>query len=309
MVKKLKFLGAFLLAVVISGVALVLVLWRTPEVNIVYMANSNYLPYMMVSMESAVMHKNKNSRYHIHVIAENFTAKDEEIVQKIAGDKITVTLYPAKKLNLDMRHLGRFSSFGIALQKLFIADYLSNVDKVLYLDADTLVQGDLTGIYTIGLRDSYAAAVKDGLMYQFPEHVAGLNLANPEFYFNSGVMLLNLDKIRKDDIMRRAVIYFNTHNEIFGDQDVLNAVFAGKVRPLSYRYNCNSTFFEEKDAAFLSTFYQEPVPQTPREVYDNAVILHFAGHKPWTPWFKHSYLQPLWQGYAGKAAAKYQISY
>ena len=102
-------------------------------------------------------------------------------------------------------------------------------------------------------------------MYQFPGDVACMDLGGREFYFNSGVMLLNLAQIRKDDIMRRAVIYFNTHNEVFGDQDVLNVVFGSKVVPLSYRYNCNSTFFEEKDAAFLSKFFNETVPQNPRE--------------------------------------------
>ena len=63
-------------------------------------------------------------------------------------------------------------------------------------------------------------------------------------------MLLNLAQIRKDDIMQRAVIYFNTHNEVFGDQDVLNVVFGSKVVPLSYRYNCNSTFLKKRMQRF-----------------------------------------------------------
>ena len=70
-----------------------------------------------------------------------------------------------------------------------------------------------------------------------------------------------------------------------------------------------STFFEEKDAAFLSKFFNETVPQNPREVYDSAAILHFAGHKPWTPWFSHSYLKPLWYRYAATVAEKYQMTF
>ena len=159
------------------------------------------------------------------------------------------------------------------------------------------MQGDLSKVYNTPLTDVYVAAVKDGLMYQYPEHIAEINMHDSKFYFNSSVMLLNLNKIRQDKIINAAMIYFNTHQEVFGDQDVLNVVFKGKVIPLSYRYNCNSVFFEEKDAAFLSDFWGEPVPSTPKEVYDNAVILHFAGHKPWTPYFTQAYLKNLWQQY------------
>ena len=122
-------------------------------------------------------------------------------------------------------------------------------------------------------------------------------------------MLLNLEKIRKDAIIQKAVIYFNTHNDVFGDQDVLNVIFAGRVKPLSYRYNCNSVFFEEKNADFLSAFWNETVLETPKKVYENAAILHFAGHKPWTEWFQHPFLRPLWWKYANNVRTKYGIDF
>ena len=266
-------------------------------VHLVYMADSKYLPYMMTSLYSVVKNKNKSTIYQVHVIAKDFNKEDKATLQKLANKNVKINIYDAKEMNLDLNHLGRFASFNISLQKLFIADYLTEQNKVLYMDADTLVLKDLSKVYNTPLKDVYVAAVKDGLMYQHPEHITELNLRNNKFYFNSGVMLLNLNKIRQDKIINAATIYFNTHQEVFGDQDVLNVVFKGKVQPLSYRYNCNSVFFEEKDAAFLSEFWGENVPSTPREVYDNATVLHFAGHKPWTEWFTHDYLKPLWQQY------------
>ena len=85
--------------------------------------------------------------------------------------------------------------------------------------------------------------------------------------------------------------------------------YKDKVKEISYRYNVNSTFFEEESASFLSNFFKEKVPQTSREVYDDAVILHFAGHKPWTEWFNHSYLKPLWYEYANRTKEKYKITF
>lgn len=308
MPKTVKYVLLFAAVLLASAVCIVL-MFRPRAVNIVYMADARYLPYVMVSLESAIASKNKGTQYHVHIIAKDFAPEDTAKIRKMAQDDVTIELYPAREPKLDYARLGRFSSFKISLQKLFIADYLPSLGKVLYLDADTLVQADLSEVYETDLRGKYAAAVKDGLMYQFPGHVADMDFGGREFYFNSGVMLLNLAQVRKDDIMRRAVIYFNTHNEVFGDQDVLNVVFGSKVVPLSYRYNCNSTFFEEKDAAFLSKFFNETVPQNPREVYDSAAILHFAGHKPWTPWFSHSYLKPLWYRYAAQVAEKYQMTF
>lgn len=280
-----------------------------PVINIAYMSDSKYLPYMMTSLHSVISNKKARTYYQVHIIAKDFTKGDIAKIKQMEQRDITINIYPAKDLALDFSHLGRFASFQIALQKIFIADYLKKTDKVLYLDADTLVQTDLSAVYQTDIRDKYAAAVKDGLMYQHPEHIKELNLVNKNFYFNSGVMLLNLDKMREDSITRKAIIYFNTHNEIFGDQDILNVIFRGKVEPLSYRYNCNSVFFEEKDIKFLEDFWNEKIPENQTEVYKNTAILHFAGHKPWTDWFTHAYLKPLWQQYADEVRSKYHIAF
>jgi len=280
-----------------------------PVVHLAYMSDSKYLPYVMVSIYSALKNKKKETRYQVHVIAQNFNPNDIAALKSLETQHLAIKVYPIAEHSLNIAHLGRFASFKISLQKIFLADYMPKIDKVLYLDADTLVQKDLTSVYNTNLSDLYAAAVKDGLMYQFPAHIDEIGLKWRNFYFNSGVMLLNLKEMRKDKVTQQAVVYFNTHNEIFGDQDILNVVFDRKVMPLSYLYNCNSTFFEEKDAAFLSAFWQETVLPTPREVYDAAAILHFAGHKPWTPWFTHPYLKPLWWQYANEVKAKYHISF
>ena len=292
-------------AAIIVGSGILYAFFHERPVHLAYMVDSKYLPYMMVSLDSAIKNKHPRTLYHVHVIAKDFSKENRELLKRMNTPKVKIRVYEAEEQGLDLSHLGRFASFSIALQKLFIADYLKEINKVLYLDADTLVLEDLSEVYKTKLNDNYVAAVKDGLMYQFPEHIMEIGLDWRKFYFNSGVMLLNLKQMREDSLKNRAIIYFNTHQEVFGDQDVLNAVVKEKVIPLSYRYNCNSTFFEEKDAAFLSDFYGEKVAETPQKVYENAAILHFAGHKPWTEYFTQSHLKALWQEYANEVERKY----
>ncbi|MBR5154550.1 MAG: glycosyltransferase family 8 protein [Alphaproteobacteria bacterium] len=277
------------------------------SVNIAYYTDANYLPYMMTSLYSAIKNKNKDSIYNVYVVAKDFNDSSRQKLNLMASKDVMINIVEAREKTLDYNHLGRFSSFRTAMQKIFISDYLKDVDKVLYLDADTLVQQDLTQLYNKDISGKYLAATKDGLMYQFPEHITEIGLDWRRFYFNSGVMLLNLKQMRTDNIVSRAIRYFNSNQEVFGDQDILNVVVGEKLAPLSYLYNCNSTFFEEKDAEFLSEFYEETVYRTTREVYDNATILHFAGHKPWTEWFTHSYLKPLWHEYNKEMITTYNI--
>lgn len=279
------------------------------KVNLAYMVDSKYLPYAMVSLDSAITNKKTSTQYNVYFIAKDFTKEDITKLKQMEKKDVKIIIYPTEEKNLDYPRLGRFSSFKISLQKIFLAEYLLEIKKVLYLDADTLVQKDLSELFATDISKEYVGAVKDGLMYQYPEHIEEIGLKDRDFYFNSGVMLLNLDKIRKENIIRKAIIYFNTHNEIFGDQDVLNVVFGQKIKPLSYRYNCNSTFFEEKDAKFLSNFWNETVPENDKDVYDGAAILHFAGHKPWSDWFNNQYLKTLWHKYATNTKIKYKITY
>lgn len=307
MVKKYINYIYILVAILVLFAGVFFYIYGKKAINIAYMVDNNYVPYMITSMHSAIKNKNKESVYNFYIIAENFSSENIDKIKKIKEHNVNIEIIPARQKTLDYSHLGRFASFKIAMQKIFIPDYLENIDKVLYLDADTLVQKDLNKIYSTNMGDAYIGATKDGLMYQFPEHITEIGLDWRKFYFNSGVMLLNLKDMRKDAIIEKSITYFNTHYEVFGDQDILNVVVNDKAIPISYRYNCNSTFFEEKDAEFLSNFYNEKVYQTSRENYDNAVILHFAGHKPWTEWYTHSYLKPLWYEYYKEASSKYNI--
>ena len=307
MVKKYINYIYILVAILVLFAGVFFYIYGKKAINIAYMVDNNYVPYMITSMHSAIKNKNKESVYNFYIIAENFSSENIDKIKKIKEHNVNIEIIPARQKTLDYSHLGRFASFKIAMQKIFIPDYLENIDKVLYLDADTLVQKDLNKIYSTNMGGAYIGATKDGLMYQFPEHITEIGLDWRKFYFNSGVMLLNLKDMRKDAIIEKSITYFNTHYEVFGDQDILNVVVNDKVIPISYRYNCNSTFFEEKDAEFLSNFYNEKVYQTSRENYDNAVILHFAGHKPWTEWYTHSYIKPLWFEYYKEASSKYNI--
>ena len=269
-------------------------------VNIVLITDSRYTPPTQVSVSSAIKNKCPNSIYNFYIVTENTTPADNAALlrlKNLAPDTVHITLVPQNEPDLPFENMQRFIQYKVGMHKIFLPQILKDIDKVIYMDGDTLVLKDLHELYKIDVTNVYAAVAKDGIYYRFPKEMAEIGLDKRGFYFNSGVMLYNLALQRKDNIVEKLVDYIKTHDDFYGDQDVLNVVFGDKLKLMSYRYNCISTFFEADDLDFLSTYFGEPLPKETFYIYENATVLHYAGDKPWHEDYKPLYLKDLWFKY------------
>ena len=175
-----------------------------------------------------------------------------------------------------------------ALFRLLLPELLT-ANKVIYLDCDIVVTLDIRQLWDIDLQRQSVAAVMDPGIPKFPELIrerikgTGVSL---DGYFNSGVMVLDLDRIRlTGNLFQRAIRYLKTHPEsVFHDQDALNYLFQKECRYLDSRFNKIASRAE------------------PHEIRTPA-IWHFAGVKPWQQYtspldmlyWKALHLTP-WQG-------------
>lgn len=122
--------------------------------------------------------------------------------------------------------------------RLLIGDLLPpDVDKVLYLDGDLVVDGDLSPLWEVDVSDVVAAAGDDPNSQR--ERYGALGLAEDHLYFNSGVLLVNLDAWRRERVAERALDFLHERGAAARllDQDALNAVMQGRVRRLGARWN------------------------------------------------------------------------
>lgn len=269
-------------------------------VNIVLITDSRYAPPTMVSMSSAIHNKCPQSKYNFYIIAENITPADEQAILKLknlAPTTVNITIIPQQEPDLPYENMQRFLQYKVGMHKIYLPEILLSLDKVIYMDGDTLVLKDLSELFKMNISNAYAAVAKDGIFYRFPKEMAEIGLDKRGFYFNSGVMLYNLKLQREDKMTAKLVEYIKTHEDFFGDQDVLNVVFGDKVKLISYQYNCISTFFEADDLGFLSTYFGEALPKDTFNIYENATIIHYAGDKPWQENYKPEYLKELWFRY------------
>lgn len=182
--------------------------------------------------------------------------------------------------------MGRISR--VMWYRIFLPRLLPDVERVLYLDCDTIVMDDLRPLFATDLRDACLGAVANVFEAGREGRVRGLGLDGPEQYFNSGVLLLNLDQWRREDSTARLLAHAraNASRLAWPDQDALNVIFARRWRALHPRWNCqNSLFYFDQARAVFGAPAVLEAKRRPG-------ILHFEGGelaKPWHYLCKHPF--------------------
>ena len=172
-------------------------------------------------------------------------------------------------------------SYGItkaAYYRLMLSEILpASIHKILYLDGDLIVRGSLLPLWETDISGHAIAAATDGLCGRI-EIYNRLRYPIEKGYFNSGVLLVNLDFWRH----RAALELFNhfiiNHAERIRlwDQDVLNCVFQDNKIMIPIKYNLSSGFLYVSPEFDYWKYEKELV-----EAIRDPVVVHFAGAKPW----------------------------
>jgi lipopolysaccharide biosynthesis glycosyltransferase len=180
--------------------------------------------------------------------------------------------------------------------RFLLPELLPAADRVLYLDADTFIAATIAPLWRHPLDGSPLAAVANVVEPTLAAHVSGLGLEVRTF-FNSGVLLMDLDAMRSEDIWGRVLSLVADRGErlVWPDQDALNILFRDRWMPLHPRWNVMNSFWTWPYLA-NDVFGAEVVAQVKRE----PAIVHFEGpslSKPWHflsnhPW-RASYRETL----------------
>ena len=242
------------------------------EVVIAYITDDNYVMPTIVSITSAIMNKNENSIYKIYIIGVSLSEENKKIldkfIEKNINDKIVINiLHFNQHYNFDDTHPYVTSA---AIFKFDIANILSDYDKVLYIDCDTIVLKDLSELFNIDINDYYTAAVKDYYVMEILKHGEKIGVEN---YFNSGVIFLNTKILRENNVKERLLDYRNKNHDMFMEQDTLNYIFNGKIKFIHPKYNYIIDTIRQVDTKTISEFYNS-------DINEPIVIMHLAGPKP-----------------------------
>lgn len=171
------------------------------------------------------------------------------------------------------------------MARLFIGEVLpGSVERVLYLDCDTVVLKSLKGLWNTNLHGFVAGAVMEPTIYPVIKKQIGLEDKDP--YFNSGVLLIDLKKWREEEAQKKLLdFYREMGGKLFaGDQDTINGALKGRIRPLSPVYNffTNYRYFHYSHLTRLSPLYEMIPEKTYRQAKRHPAIVHYMGdERPW----------------------------
>jgi lipopolysaccharide biosynthesis glycosyltransferase len=258
-------------------------------IPLVLSSDNNYVPQMYTTMLSIFKNSSKNAFYDFHLLVpSNFEQRYKDEITKLGDkhDNCRITFIDMGSKLSDTK-TGKFPP--AASYRLMAADLLPNYDKCLYMDVDIIVLGNLAELYNINIDNYYIAGVKDTIFLASKRLMQyAISELNIHPCINSGVLLMNLELIRRDGLTERLVDAATyglggKKPSSFPDQDALNKVCCGKIKFIDPRYNLHPWIFfrAEKSPEFRGNLEASFTEDQLREARDNPCILHFAGTKPW----------------------------
>lgn len=259
--------------------------------NIVYASDNNFAEMLGISMISLFENNKECSDIDVYVLDDG-----------IDGDNKSKLTFIAKKYDRNIIFLD-VSNFDVpesvqsarwsksAFTRLFMRKILPReLNKVLYLDCDTVVLQSLQQLYNAPIDNYIAAGVRDCISKSY---LNNLNLTDNAFYCNSGILMINLDKWNESDFMH----FFDEYQTSirYPDQDVINGVYSEKMMHLDLKYNCYTALYDFKYRNLItfrkpSKYFSEDEVNTAKT---NPVIVHFTTSflslRPWVEGCKHPY--------------------
>ena len=264
-----------------------------PIVPVVFAADDNYVPQLTTTVYSAMKNADPHYFYDVTVLQRNIAWDKQErlrgFFKQFPNMNLRFTNVDRELAGYDLStnnaHISVETYYRFLIQKV-----LPFYDKVLYLDSDIIINGDIAKLYNIDLQGKMLGAIRDidflanlnvkhGKRMGYAQTV--LKMKNPYDYFQAGVLVLNTKAMREHYTIEQWLTYASNPNFIYNDQDVLNAHCEGNVLYLPWEWNVVHDCGGRVGNLFT---------QAPNDIYDaymksrsNPQIIHYAGfQKPWT---------------------------
>ena len=273
-------------------------------VQIVFITDNRYVLYMRAAIRSIIANKKPDTKVEINVIGLNlYDSNVNKILKETKKNaKINLIKITDKDIqNIQSTTLNNPKVSRADNVKFFLPTILKNSDRVIYLDGDTVILKDLFDFYNTDLGDNYVGAVDDWQSSWENEPT--------KRYFNNGVMLLNLKKMREDNVETK-LIDFKKNDKIrrFVTQDAFNTVMYGKVKYMPLIYDTFPQEYDNKNLLKIinevlkNNFDPEIYPyKTANQYRRDVVIIHYCGYTNVKPWYKLDFARKssrLWYKYA-----------
>ena len=268
---------------------------KKENIPIFFSSDDNYVPYLAVAIRSLINNASSNYDYSIYILNNGIKQENINILKKMQTKNINIEFVDvSEKIKPIINMLGLRDYYSVATYfRFFIANMFKNLHKALYLDCDIVVCGDISQLYNHDLGDNILGGCLEQIVAanryfrKYSQDVIGIDYTD---YFNAGILVMNLDAFRKNNIEQKFVSILTKYNfdTIAADQDYLNFLCKNKVTKIDMSWN----------------------KECIRDGYNGKLnIIHYAYFKkPWTDYYV-KYEKYFWEYAKQTEYYEYLVNY
>ncbi len=257
------------------------------EIPIFFSTDDNYLPYLDVAIASLIENASKDYQYRLIVLNTGLSPNGVAKVKQNERPGFVIDFVDiskdVKKINSRLKNVYHFSI--VTYYRLFIASLFPQYDKIVYIDCDLVVLGDISELYCVDLGENILAAAPEQFVRSTEEFRRYAEIAlgvDPDKYVNAGVLVINLKEFRNNQIEEKFIHLITEYDFdlLDPDQAYLNYLCQGKIYELPNGWNkepmpvpCNG-----KKNIVHYALYKKPWQYD--DVMDGEYFWHYAMKSP-----------------------------
>lgn len=267
-----------------------------PTINICFASNDIYCEHLATAIYSLICNANMFRCYDILIVNKDISIENKNKILNLIHNYKNFSIRFINVSNYEKfvsYNIGAYYSIETNYRLFLLSELFNNYDKIIYLDSDIVVTGDISKLFDISVNGYLVGAIKDSSIkyYEISKRAIYfennyiynintyrtkfLNLKFPNDYFNAGVLLINLKECRKTITFHDVMNTLHSKNFIYNDQDVLNILFNGKVKFLDVIWN----YMNNIESFLKNNLYKNYYIDLKRQNYN---IIHYIGQlKPW----------------------------
>ncbi|MBP3706624.1 MAG: glycosyltransferase family 8 protein [Clostridia bacterium] len=242
------------------------------EVPVFFSIDDSYAPFLSVALVSTIKNSDKNRNYKAIILYQQLSEENKQKLSKLATSNFKIEFIPILKgmESITDRKSNRLRCEYFTLTiyfRLFIAAMFPQYDKGIYIDSDIVLLGDIGELFDTDISDNFIGACYDHSIEgvePFCKYIREAVGVDNKKYINSGVLLMNLKKLREVDFHTHFLSLLNEYHfdSVAPDQDYINAI-------------CNGNIY------YLDDMW-DTMPNTSRPENSDAKLIHYnLFSKPW----------------------------
>ncbi len=264
--------------------------------NIVYSSSDYYADCTGVSLYS-LYENNRDNDVNVFILSCGISELNKKRLSEISSNfNRTLTIIEANDGFEEAARLYNFEKLRGSYNtysRIILNKWLSFLDKVIVIDSDTLVTGNLREMWETDLDNFYYAAVPEVSMYGRYNYFEEEEIINiHDTYYNAGICIVNLKQWREDNIDNYLLqcITKDSKSYLNSEQSIMNKFLGDKIKRIPLKYNYYTTFHFANFSVITRIFYKKHLINQDEyiEAKTNTAIIHYCGFSYERPWFSHS---------------------